>query len=114
LAIWLDDPHPLRRGGPGLIEFCRARPLIDALTDEEMQTFFLPRVDRLLDHVKGCFACTAKALALAVIVGERRRGLAKTCADRLLNHLNRCDKGNDRRRDFRAEVEAGMVRYGRP
>src|SRR5262249_31108619 len=53
---------------------CRARPLLDALADGERRTFFLPLLDRLLDHVEGCFPCTAKALAVAVLVGVRRLG----------------------------------------
>jgi hypothetical protein len=114
LEACLEEPHPLRRVGAGLVAICRARPLIDALTDEELRTFFLPRLDRLLDHVKGCFACTAKALVVAVLVGERRKGLADRYTSLLLNHLNRLDERNDPTRDYRAEVEAGMARHGRP
>jgi hypothetical protein len=76
LDAYLGEQHPLRRGGAGLTGICRARPLIDALTDEEVRTFFLPRLDRLLDHVKGCFPCTAKGLVVAILVGEHRPGLA--------------------------------------
>jgi hypothetical protein len=112
LESCLDGPHPLRRMGPGLAAVCGARRLLDALTDEDLREVFFPGVDRLLEHVQGCFACTAKALAVANLVCQRRRALADRYAARLLNHLNRRDPANDRRRDFRAEVEAAMARYG--
>jgi hypothetical protein len=110
----LTEPHPLQRGGAGLLGLCRVRPLIDSLTDEEVRTFLLPRLDRLLDHVKDCFPCTAKGLVVAILAVERRPGLATGYPGRLLNHLNRVDERNDRRRDYRAEVEAAMARFGRP
>src|SRR5262249_59258246 len=53
---------------------CRARPLLDALTDGERRTFFLPLLDRLLDHGGGWFPLPAKALAVAGRVRDARVG----------------------------------------
>jgi hypothetical protein len=114
LDACLDEPHPLQRGGAGLIGLCRVMPLIDALTNEEVQTFLLPRLNRLIAHVQGCFPCTAKALVVAILIGERRPGVATGYLGRLHNHLNRIDERNDHRRDYRAEVEAAMARFSRP
>ena len=111
----LREACPLRRSGTGLSEIGRAWPRIDSLTDEELRTFFYPRLDRLLEHVEGCFPCTAKALVLAILVARRRQpGLADEYEGMLQNHLNRLVEANNRRRDYGAEVETVLAMHAQP
>jgi hypothetical protein len=104
----LAEPHPLRRGRGGLAEIGRAGPLFDRLSDEEIETLVFPLLDELRRHVAGCFVCQAKALALAVVLCERRPRLGKQYRDMLADHLSR--RAPEDKRDYRGEVAAVMVR----
>lgn len=106
------EPHPFKAGAAGMIEICRAKPLIDKLSDEEMETFFFPHIDQLLDHLKDCFSCSAKLCVLAVLFSRQRPGMASRYEARLNDHLSR--RRRDDERDYGAEIREAMERYGPP
>ncbi len=108
LESCLQEAHPLRRGSPILLEIGRLGPSFERLNNEEIGSFVLPRIDQVLEHVKTCFCCTAKGLALAVILCQNRRGLGKCRHERFVAHLARRPPGDHR--DYRAEVEAVLRR----
>jgi hypothetical protein len=92
--------------------FARIIPLVDQLSKQEVETFLVPLIDKLIEHTKGCDLCTAKLLVFADIYCSRRSpGQAIIYRKQYQQCMEKLRKGRYRKRDFRTEVCQAVELY---
>jgi hypothetical protein len=104
--------NPFKRGSAGMEWFARAIPLVDQLSRQEVETFLVPLIDKLLKHTKDCTLCTAKLLAFAEIYCCRRSARhAMRYWQQYQQCMQKMSKGKFKIRDFRTEVYEAVQCY---
>ena len=96
--------HPYRRGGAGLMEFCRLLLIKKEISNPFLLKTIIPELDKLAESLEECLSCYLKLCYLAALL----------CRDKLTEHEKRYlmlyEKGQARARlgssrDYRAEVD---------
>ena len=92
--------------------FARIIPLVEELSRQEVETFLVPLINKLVVHTNDCALCTGKLLAFAEIYCSRRSaGQALIYWKQYQECMNRLRRGRYQERDFRAEVYQAVELY---
>ena len=96
--------HPYRRGGAGLMEFCRLLLIKNEISKPFLLKTIIPELDKLAESLNECLSCYMKLCYLAALL----------CRDKLPDHEKRYlmlyEKGQERSRpgasrDYCTEVD---------
>jgi hypothetical protein len=104
--------NPFKRRSAGMEWFARIIPLVDQLSRQEVETFLVPRINKLIAHTRHCDLCTAKLLVFAEFYCVRRStGLAIIYWKQYQEIMRKLRRGGSRERDFRTEVCQAVELY---
>jgi hypothetical protein len=106
------EVNPFKRRSAGMEWFARLIPLVDQLSGQEVETFLVPLINKLIEHTKHCDLCTAKLLAFAELYCVRRSARqAIIYWEQYQGCIRKLRRGGFRERDFRTEVYQAIELY---
>ena len=105
------EAHPFKSNSAGMEWFSRMLPLVGQLTKKELDEFLVPLINDLLGKMDCCSLCTAKLLAFAEIYCSQK-SVRKSIRYWIRYQECMADmRGDNKDRDFRAEVYEAIETY---